>query len=91
MKYDEFKSKWLYHSLYDEGLKHTLSGKIDTTNTSIFLFTEWVNADLFFIPTWHGFKDDKQRRQFYKDAKSAGVRRLPKKKNVWYKRTYIEL
>lgn len=86
MLYEEFINKWVSKSLYDDGLKNSLSGSITMfENQEINISYGKVLADIFEIPKWHGWKDDKQRRDFYKDAKIVGVRVKKGEKNEWYK------
>jgi hypothetical protein len=91
MTYDEFLSKWVGKRLYDDGAIRSLAGIITVfKNQELNIgYMEGV-GDVFWIPKWHGWKDDKQRREFYKDAKLVGVRKKPKEKNEWYKFTTMK-
>lgn len=85
MTFENFKKKYANRKMYEHG------GRIDHHfERNIFCedYRENIMAELFFTPSWHGWKDENQRRKFYSDAKKAGVRRLPGKKNVWYKRIW---
>lgn len=77
--YKDFIKKWVGRSLYDDGLVYSLAGRI------LMFENEETNTDVFLTPKWHGWRDDKQRREFYKDAKRVGVKIKKGTKNEWYK------
>lgn len=70
MSVSEFKDKW------NGGLKHTGGGKI--------VFLESENSYTILIPNWFGWESDKQRKEFYKDAKAVGCKRALGKKMEYY-------
>ena len=82
MIYKEFINKWVGKQLYE----NRFSGMVIMfENQEIYVSYGKVLADVFHTPKWRGWRDDKQRREFYKDAKSAGVGVKKDEKNVWYK------
>jgi hypothetical protein len=81
--YEQFKEKWAGRTTYEHG------GLIELhQNETVFVSYSLVDADVFFTPSIIGWESEAQRRVFYKDCKKIGLRRVPKKKNEWYKRIY---
>ena len=83
----DFEKKWVNRLLYETG------GQVIKCYNQEFYCKDYLSkimADFYLIPSIMGFLSEKQRRDFYKDAKSAGVRRHPEKKNVFYKRIFMQ-
>lgn len=62
-----FIKKWCGRALYEDHSTTGLAGRIQV----------WRGVEgkiIFMIPTWHGWKDDAQKRRFYADAKKAGIK-----------------
>jgi hypothetical protein len=87
MNYEEFVSKWVGKYLYEDDMIHSLAGMIKMFKAQQYNHPIYGKTiiDVFDIPTFYGWKDEKQRRQFYNDAKNVGVKRKPHEKNEWYK------
>lgn len=87
MTYEEFIKKWVGKSLYEDNRVHTLAGRItrfQNDKMTVPILGEIV-VDTFWLPKWSGWKDDAQRREFYRDAKKVGLRRKPHQVCEWYK------
>lgn len=73
MNYQELKNKWANKLLYSTEGVIQLGGRIDVHLVDNYKLSHFPNsvikAEVWYIPTWHGWRDDKQRREFYKDAK----------------------
>lgn len=73
MTYQELKDKWVNKLLYKTDGKMQLGGKIDVALVENYKLPHFPNnvirAEVWYIPVWHGWKDEKQRKEFYKDAK----------------------
>jgi hypothetical protein len=93
MDYEEFKTKWANRPLYESPYDYNgnSAGKIIMYRDNNYQkqLTYYKNctviADVFDTPKSLGWKDDKQKKEFYKDAKSAGVSTNKATKNEWYK------
>lgn len=91
MTFEDFKTKWMNRPLYVPAgdSMHICGGMIqDSLRTEYFDGIYTFPAIVIYTPTWHGWANDKQRREFYKDAKAAGFRACKKEKMTWYKRIY---
>ena len=90
--YDEFVKKWanrpLYETPYDSPFSSS-AGKIQMYRDDDYKLQHWKNckiiADVFITPKSLGWKDEKQRLEFYKDAKKVGLSTNKSTKNEWYK------
>ncbi len=86
--YADFIKKWANRRLYDTShdTRGASVGMIQYhCRTQIRLPLDVVIADVFWLPrNASGWKDEKQRRQFYTDAKRVGVQSNPNTKNEWY-------
>jgi hypothetical protein len=90
MTYEEFIHKWANRTLYtsDHDVHGRTAGKVEMFRNNSYKLDRYRNpvvVDEWLTPTWHGWRDEKQRREFYKEAKLVGVRSNPKRKNEWYK------
>jgi hypothetical protein len=75
---DEFRKKWINRLLYTTDGYYQLGGRI----------TESIDGDthMLHLPTFHGWKNESQRRRFYKEAKAVGFSRMKGFKCVWVKK-----
>jgi len=89
--FDAFIKKWVGVQLYTTAhdYRGLTTGKIIKQRRDNYQLAHYKNvrvvADVLFIPTWHGFENDKQRRSFYKEAKKAGFSSNKTSKCEWYK------
>ena len=89
--YEDFYQKWanrfLYTSDYD-GIQPS-AGKIQVFREDDYKLPHWgfaqIIADVWSTPKMIGWKSDKQKREFYKEAKQVGLISNKRVKNEWYK------
>ncbi len=77
MTYEELKSKWinrpLYTGDYDQYGKH--SGRIGVLTVNNYPTPIGLcQVEVWDIPKFHGWRDERQRREFYADAKKILTR-----------------
>jgi hypothetical protein len=89
--YDEFVKKWANRPLYETPYDYFSSsaGKIQMYRDENYKLDHLRNCkiivDVFITPKSLGWKDEKQRLEFYKDAKKVGLSVNKSTRNEWYK------
>lgn len=86
--YTEFKQKWANRQLFTDDGSGRKIGRVDLFENTNLTIARGVNikVDMFLTPKYNGWKDIKQRRDFYADAAKVGVQANQDTKCEWYKK-----
>jgi len=89
MTYELLYKKWANRLLYENDGRFQSGGRIFVFRENNYklphLPNEKIIADVWHLPTIHGWAGEKQRAEFYRDAKLAKLSRRKDKKFEFYK------